>query len=105
MSPGQCCSGAAARTPSLSAAGSKGGRSDERKHSKQKFYYPLIEIRSLWSDYEIKVITYRKSERPRAHAFPHEIVEYKDSCLVYGPIEKAKPEFEDLSQRSFVQGL
>jgi len=67
--------------------------------------YMHEEIRSLLPDYEIKIVTYKKSAYPRANPFPYEIVEYEDSCLVYGPIEKAKPEFEDTSQRVFLHKI
>ena len=39
--------------------------------------YMHEEIRSLWPDYEIKILTYSKSDFPRDNPFPYEIVEYK----------------------------
>jgi Glycosyltransferase Family 4 len=64
--------------------------------------YMHEEIRSLWPDYEIKIITYRETEFPRANSFPYEVIKYKDSDLVYGPIEKARPEFAGWRQRLFL---
>ena len=64
--------------------------------------YMHEEIRSLWPDYEIKILTYRKSDFPRDNPFPYEIVEYKGSCLVYGSIENARPEFNGWRQRLFL---
>src|SRR5687768_6599896 len=64
--------------------------------------YMHEEIRSLWPDYEIKIITYRETEFPRANSFPYEVIKYKDSDLVYGPIEKARPEFDGWRQRLFL---
>jgi glycosyltransferase involved in cell wall biosynthesis len=64
--------------------------------------YMHEEIRSLKRDYDIRIITYKKSVQPRSVPFPYEMIEYKDSCLVYGPINKIDPTFSSATQREFI---
>ncbi len=65
--------------------------------------YMHEEIRSLLGEYDIQIITYRASPYPRNHAFPHKVIEYKDSCLVYGPIKNVNREFNSATQQEFIR--
>ena len=65
--------------------------------------YMHEEIRSLLGEYDIQIITYRASPYPRNQAFPHKVIEYKDSCLVYGPIKNVNREFNSQTQQGFVR--
>src|SRR5215208_399812 len=50
--------------------------------------YMHEEIASLSRDFDIRIITYRKTTRPRSRAWEHTVIEYKAPCLVYGNIEE-----------------
>ncbi|MCI0417380.1 glycosyltransferase family 4 protein [bacterium] len=65
--------------------------------------YMHEEIRSLKRDYDICIITYKKSVQPRRDPFPYQLIEYIDSCLVYGPINKVDPSFSSPTQREFIR--
>jgi glycosyltransferase involved in cell wall biosynthesis len=65
--------------------------------------YMHEEIRSLREQFEIKIITYRKSTRQRLRAWEYTRIEYKDPCLVYSPIEEINQDFNDPSQLEFLR--
>ncbi|MDX1948812.1 MAG: glycosyltransferase [Pirellulaceae bacterium] len=64
--------------------------------------YMHEEIRSLREQYDIRVITYKRSEQPRAEAFPYEVIEYTDPCLVYSQIGNVNQMFSAPSQVKFL---
>lgn len=66
--------------------------------------YMHEEIRSLRDQYDIKIITYaRASEQLRLRPFPYELIEYTESCLVYGPIEHVDRTFSSPAQQEFLK--
>jgi glycosyltransferase involved in cell wall biosynthesis len=65
--------------------------------------YMHEEIRSLRDQYDIKIITYRVTEYPRRDPFPYQVIEYGESCLVYGPIEKVNQDFSSRKQKAFLK--
>ena len=67
--------------------------------------YMHEEIRALAPDFDIKIVTYKKSERPRRRAFEHTLVEYGSPCLVYAPFPKVNLEFTDDAQIEFIEQI
>ena len=65
--------------------------------------YMHEEIRSLSEQFEIRIITYRKSTRQRLHAWEYTRIEYEDPCLVYSPIEEINQGFGNPEQLRFIQ--
>ncbi len=65
--------------------------------------YMHEEIRSLSEKFEIKIITYSKSKRPRRRPWEYTLIEYKAPCLVYGPIERVNQKFDDPEQLDFLR--
>jgi glycosyltransferase involved in cell wall biosynthesis len=65
--------------------------------------YMHEEIRSVVSEFDVKIITYRRSENPRQDSFPFELIEYTDPCLVYGRIESINREMNSPTQQEFVR--
>lgn len=65
--------------------------------------YMHEEIRSLIDRYDIKIITYGVSPHPRRDPFPYEVVRYKDSDLVYGPISRVNRDFDSRAQKAFLK--
>jgi len=45
----------------------------------------------------------RGSKKPRREAFPYQWVEYEDSDLVYGNVEKVDPDFGSPRQKVFLE--
>ncbi|HEX5368464.1 MAG TPA: glycosyltransferase family 4 protein [Dehalococcoidia bacterium] len=64
--------------------------------------YMHEEIRSLCDDFEIKIITYQESERPRRRSWEYERIDYRAPCLVYDSIEQIDQEFTARAQRGFI---
>ena len=67
--------------------------------------YMHEEIRSLYKDYNIKIITYRTSNKPRRDPFPFQVIEYKDRCLVYKPIHEINRNFDNPKQIDFLKKI
>ncbi|MCZ6799624.1 MAG: glycosyltransferase family 4 protein [Nitrospirae bacterium] len=65
--------------------------------------YMEEEIRSLVGAYDIQIITYRPSPYPRNQFFPYKVINYKDSCLVYGPIKNVNRNFNSPNQQEFIR--
>ena len=65
--------------------------------------YMHEEIRSLSADFDIKIVTYRKSRYPRQRAWEFSQVSYDDPCLVYSPIEAINPAFDSPDQQRFLR--
>ncbi len=65
--------------------------------------YMHEEIAAVSADFEVKILTYNVSKFPRARAFPYEVIEYTDPCLVYAPFHKIDPTFRSPSQRAFLR--
>ena len=65
--------------------------------------YMHEEIASLSRDFEIRIITYRKSSRPRSRAWQYDLIEYQAPCLVYGKIEDIDLNFEQPEQQDFIR--
>ena len=63
------------------------------------------EIRALYKDYNIKIIAYRASDRPRRDPLPFKIIRYKDSCLVFQPIHKINRKFDSPNQIKFLKKI
>jgi len=65
--------------------------------------YMHEEIRSLVGEYDVKIITYRRTASPRLESFPYELIEYSDPCLVYGKIERINLEMNSPTQEEFLR--
>lgn len=64
--------------------------------------YMHEEILALSKDFDIKIVTYTKSERARRESFEYELIEYKAPCLVYAPFPKVNLDFTDPAQIAFM---
>ena len=67
--------------------------------------YMHEEIRSLWNEYDIRIITYRTDSVPRRMSFPYKLIPYKAPCLVYGKIEAINQEFTSPNQQDFFNSV
>ena len=65
--------------------------------------YMHEEIRSLSEQFDIKIITYRKSLRPRRRAWEYEWINYEAPCLVFSPIEEINQPFDTPEQLDFLR--
>jgi glycosyltransferase involved in cell wall biosynthesis len=64
--------------------------------------YMHEEIRALRQRYDIRILTYLATPVPRRDPFPYEVIEYRDTCFVYGPIDKIDREFSRPAQQEFL---
>jgi glycosyltransferase involved in cell wall biosynthesis len=65
--------------------------------------YMHEEIRSLSEEFEIKIITYKNSGRPRRRPWQYQLIEYKPTCLVYSRLQDINQDFTDPEQQEFLQ--
>jgi glycosyltransferase involved in cell wall biosynthesis len=64
--------------------------------------YMHEEVRSLRETYDIRIVTYSETERPREESFEHDLVAYTAPCLQYGNYRKVNPYFTSAAQRTFI---
>lgn len=65
--------------------------------------YMHEEIAAVSTEFDVKVLTYNATKFPRERAFPYEVIEYTDPCLVYAPFHKIDATFRSPSQREFLR--
>jgi glycosyltransferase involved in cell wall biosynthesis len=65
--------------------------------------YMHEEIRSLRDEYDIKIITYKRSQLPRREPYAYELIEYTDPCLVYDRIDRINREMNSPTQEAFME--
>ena len=65
--------------------------------------YMHEEIRNLSNHYNIRIITYKRSDRPRRRAWQYTLIDYRMPCLVYSPVEKVNLNFDDPEQVDFLR--
>lgn len=65
--------------------------------------YMHEEIEALSKDFDIRIISYTASERPRKTAFDFDFIKYESPCLVYAPFPKVNLDFDDPEQVAFLE--
>ena len=67
--------------------------------------YMHEEIRSLSSQYDIKVVTFKQSPDPRTHPFRYELIPYEGPGFIYGRLPEEVLRFETPGQQRLLSQL
>lgn len=65
--------------------------------------YMHEEMRTVRDEFDLGIVTYKVSDHPRRNPFPYEVIDYDDTCLVYGKFDKIDQEFQSAAQQEFLQ--